>query len=481
MQSDGRQVFMAKTMAQALVAMKSTLGPDALLISKRKVKKGGILGIGAEELHEVIGERLPPWLAEARSPALRSGGRNSAPSHQLERTAREDRSMLSAKEMIAAAARGIKISRSAGRPPSNANGWIVDDDAAILTRTMPGAYDPFGKTPAPPRKRTSAASAQPDMNGLAELRLEFRNLKDELRAIVGGASAPAATEKKNGPPAPAAVMGIRCDAGALSAIVDRMVASGVPVELSREIAENVARRSSDHEADDYAVIRSRVAKEIGSRLKIAPPLDPSPDAPMIICCVGATGVGKTTTLAKLGSLFHEGEARSIAYLTLDNYRIAAIEQLRTYSDIQEVPFEEVTTARELADAIDRHIDKDVILIDTPGRSPYHLEAIDELKRILQELNIDTELLLLVSSTTDVRDMDHVIKSFSILDRVRLVFTKTDETMRWGSIFTAAIRSGLPLGFLTTGQSVPDDIEPANSVRIADALLGDAECMALSRL
>lgn len=438
-----RQVFTAKTMAQALVAMKAALGHEAVLISRQKVKRGGLFGIGAEELYEVVGEKLPEWMKAAKpreeSPVVRRSDRG-------ERRASVDR----VKESIIASARGVRQQRS----PS-AQGWIAGDDTSEMITKSFGTY---GRTPARPRLQDKPQ----DFSGLHELQKEFRELKVQLQAL----------SRPKGPPHNE-IRPLSATTAALQTLRASLISCGMPPEFSDEIIASVAGRSTESESNEIAILRARVAKEVASRVKVARLPEISADAPTIIVVIGATGVGKTTTLAKLGSLFHEGEARSIAYLTLDNYRIAAVEQLRTYSEIQEAPFEEITSAEELSDAVDRHIDKDVILIDTPGRSPYHVEAIAELREMLSTLGPDVELLLLVSSTSDIAEMEAVIRSFSTVgdrDRIRLVFTKLDETVRIGAPIAAAAAAGLPITLWTTGQDVPDDLEPADGARLAEMIL-----------
>ncbi|MEK8022575.1 MAG: AAA family ATPase [Candidatus Hydrogenedentota bacterium] len=515
MEITGRKTYRGRTMAQAMIEMKRELGHDALLISHHKVKRGGLFGIGAKEFVEVVGEKLPPWMGRNRGvePRLPGALVKRAPAKGAIR--RPGSSWISEEPALPAL-----VDYSSG---------AFDDD--LIVKDVSGRRNRSGYTlPAiqskarvPERSRVAvrrepvlpvavraAAFVEEDEAGddedrgmeMDDLRSQMQELQAVVQAFmkneapapripssvdnsVGRARKPAPVMREDHSDQAAAPLDeistavapvVEADgfSGILESMHQRLKDSGVPDEMAWTIVDRVAQRTDVRELDDSAVLRARVAKEIATMVRIAPPLDPNPDVPLIIVCVGATGVGKTTTLAKLGALFADEEARSIAFITLDRYRIAAAEQLRTYSDILNVPFEEAASAEELADAVERHIDKEVILIDTAGRSPYHAEAIQELKVILDNLRIETELLLLVSSATDPREIKTVIGNFALSDRVRLVFTKVDEISCWGSIFAAAVESKIPVAFWTTGQSVPDDIEPAEAMKFAEALLRTRE-------
>jgi flagellar biosynthesis protein FlhF len=302
-------------------------------------------------------------------------------------------------------------------------------------------------------------------------------LKDEFRAALATrpiaepvtsvrVAIDAVPAEDDAPPAPARIPPLA------DGLRRRMLESGLPAELAEKITRAVVARSSAAELEDAAIMRARFRKEAASLIAVAAPLEPREDRPLIIFAIGPTGVGKTTTLAKLGAIFSEEESRRIAFITIDHYRIAAVEQLRTYSEILGAPFELATAADELKDAIGRHMDKDVILVDTAGRSPFAAEGIEEVRRLREEIGIDSEALLFVSSTTSLAQMENVIERFRPSDAARLVFTKVDETSQWGPLFAAAVRSALPVAYATNGQSVPFDIEPARAVRFAEAILGE---------
>jgi len=185
--------------------------------------------------------------------------------------------------------------------------------------------------------------------------------------------------------------------------------------------------------------------------------------------VGTPGVGKTTTLAKLAANLSLFEQKKIALLTIDTYRIGAVEQLKTYGEILDVPVEAVLTPQELAAAVEKHGDKDYILIDTAGRPSVNTEQLEELKTFIDVLE-DPEVFLVLSCTTKYKDLLRNAEAFKRLNYTKLIFTKADETIALGSIVNLVRTTSLPVAYITTGQNVPDDIEACNPEKLVQLIL-----------
>jgi len=192
-------------------------------------------------------------------------------------------------------------------------------------------------------------------------------------------------------------------------------------------------------------------------------------AKQTIALVGPTGVGKTTTIAKLAATFSIVDKKKVALITADTYRIAAVEQLKTFGEIIGVPVDVVYTPRELANAVRAHSNKDLILIDTAGRSHKNETQMAELKSFLEAAE-PSDILLVLSATTKARDMLDIIDSYGDVSLGRLIFTKLDETTSCGVILNAINRTKKNLSYITTGQSVPDDIEVADPEKITGMIL-----------
>ena len=191
--------------------------------------------------------------------------------------------------------------------------------------------------------------------------------------------------------------------------------------------------------------------------------------PKIIALIGATGVGKTTTLAKIAARFVLEQGIDAALITADTYRISAVEQLKTYSDILGLPLEIVYTPQELKTAIHKFRKKDLILVDTAGRSQHNEFQMKELCDFLA-VHPRISRYLVMSATTKNRDAADILEKFSVCEPDHLIFTKTDETASVGLILNLLYEKELSLAFFTNGQSVPDDIVPATPDALADLLL-----------
>lgn len=191
--------------------------------------------------------------------------------------------------------------------------------------------------------------------------------------------------------------------------------------------------------------------------------------PKIVALIGTTGVGKTTTIAKIAAKFVLERGISVALVTADTYRISAVDQLRTYSDIIGLPLEIVYSPAELKPALRKHRGKKLILIDTAGRSQNNDYQMEELQEFLAaEPSIEKHLVL--SATTKERDAEAILERFAACRPDRILLTKTDETENVGFIVNLLFDRRLALSYLTTGQSVPDDIEPAKPEALARLML-----------
>jgi len=186
--------------------------------------------------------------------------------------------------------------------------------------------------------------------------------------------------------------------------------------------------------------------------------------------VGTTGVGKTTTIAKIAARCVLNENKKAGLITLDTYRIGAIDQGRIYAKILNIPFLSVTTAAEFRTALAKLESMDLILVDTVGRSPLCRDYVPQLKEYLGGINPCTFLLMPVA-TRDT-EMDTITRSFSELNIDRMIFTKVDEAIHSGSVITHNLLYRIPISFLTTGQRVPEDIEEASASTIVERCLGD---------
>ena len=227
--------------------------------------------------------------------------------------------------------------------------------------------------------------------------------------------------------------------------------------------------STKIEAGKAETIESLLARMLRDEIRTAGPVACRPGKRLIAAFVGPTGVGKTTTIAKIASELAIGQKRRTALVTFDTHRIAAVEQLRIYARIIGIPCLVVSSRKALQSALKRLGRAEAILIDTAGRSqrnPGRMQALADVLSVDEE--IETHLVL--SATTKERDLLDVWRRFTVVAPDRLIFTKIDESASFGGLYNMAHYSGRPLSYLTTGQRVPEDIEVADKERVAGLVL-----------
>lgn len=238
-------------------------------------------------------------------------------------------------------------------------------------------------------------------------------------------------------------------------------------ELMNGLAEYVFENSPELE-EVVSIVYRRIVQNLED-IKIIP----SSGEKKTVFFIGPTGVGKTTTIAKIASLHSLNFNRQVGLITSDTYRIAAVEQLRTYANILSIPIRVVYTKDELLEAIDSFQDKDLILIDTAGRSHQNEEHQVELRELL-ECVTPKEVYLTVSVATKYKDLQKIVKVYQDICNVNLIFTKLDETQCLGNILNIKMGTRSTLSYVTFGQNVPDDISEINPHQIAKNLLGGDE-------
>jgi flagellar biosynthesis protein FlhF len=403
--------YVVDSIPEALQRIRTDLGKDAIILDTKPVRTGGFLGLFGKKRIEVIAANDETSKATSSPAAVATAA---------------------ARETMAVSAAHVPAAAAAARP--------IHASAAVQ------AY----------RQQQPTAVPDPEAVRSDLLVREVRQVKDMLaRLTVQGASG--ATGRW-----PAAFLPIE----------ERLMEQEVLPDIIREVFE---RALNEREPADNEWTEREAAAKVRQILldKLAPdkPRTIRPDT-KIVHFVGPTGVGKTTTIAKLAAEQVLRHGRKIGFITADTYRIAAVEQLRTYADILNVPLEVVFSPLEMNKALKALEDRDLIFMDTAGRNYRNEMLVSELNAMLRT-GAKSETILVLSLSAKYRDMKTVIDNFSRIGPDNVLYTKLDETDTYGTVLNVAHEYGFRGTYVSDGQNVPDDIAELDERRIIDLIMGGA--------
>lgn len=248
---------------------------------------------------------------------------------------------------------------------------------------------------------------------------------------------------------------------------DNMVENGVSSYISSNLLKTIGEQININDKDSKT-IKKIIKYNLSEILGDPKPIDLEEDQEVIFF-IGPTGVGKTTTLAKIATNLILKENRSIGMITADTYRIAAVEQLKTYSDILQLPLEIVYNEDDLIKAIDNFKEKNIILVDTAGRNHNDTKQLEELKNLLNTIE-NKKVYLILDSTSDYKLLENLILKYDFIDDYKIIITKIDESNNYGSLLNIKYISNKELSYFTNGQNVPGDIKVIDKEFIVERLI-----------
>ncbi len=253
-------------------------------------------------------------------------------------------------------------------------------------------------------------------------------------------------------------------------LYNTMLESEVDEKYANQIVDEVDVTGQSNLPFDY--ILGNVYQKMILKFGRAEGITQTEGHPRIVVFMGPTGVGKTTTIAKIASNYVVEEKRKVALLTADTYRIAAVDQLRTYANILEVPFRVIYSEDDTKEAIEEFGDYDYIFVDTAGHSHQNEEQLGHTKNLVEILqeNGDSQVFLVLSATTKYRDLLKIVSRYNQITDFQLIFTKLDETEVLGNLLNLKLYTDKPIAFVTYGQNVPNDIELFNPQKTVKQIL-----------
>ncbi|MEG6617314.1 flagellar biosynthesis protein FlhF [Peptococcaceae bacterium 1198_IL3148] len=415
--------FVVDEMPQAVQQIKAELGPEAIIVSSKKVRGQGIKGLFKTRievtavLDEVKELQAPPQYQQLEKP----------------------------KEPVDQAVAAVHPQRTVSKVEN-----LTIYQAADLVRTTP---TPTVKGPKPVMTSANKLQSTEFKPILEETVMKSLEPQEKGRLL-------AMLEQQAGQKDLALDKDFNCRW--LEILTDMDIDQGIAKKLLHGLEQAIKDSSGDK--NDLAKVH--IINKVTDLLK---PAYENIEPAKFMFFVGQPGVGKTTTLAKLATRFKLLDNKQVALITVYTYRYGAADQLKIYGDTIDVPVEVVMTPAELKQAVERHAEKDYILIDTVGRSSKNTGQVLELKGFIEAVSGSKQIYLVSSASTKDRDLFRTIRDFKIAHYNGYIFTKVDETETLGSMLNVVLKTGIPIQYYCDGQSIPDDIEEVQPRKLAQLL------------
>jgi len=459
--------FEAGSMKEALDKVKAEMGADAFILATKQVSRKGPLGIGERKFLQVTAAIEEDGSAPEPAAAAAAAAEVADSTEPAEATPKP---LLDIREDEEDAWR-----EALKEPPSGGSGTY---DAGGREAVSDSAASPFSagfETVFADARQAAEKSGKRDEGG-RPLRKELDDLKTMVTKLGEDKQDITPLQKELGELKSLLYSVVRNQTPSLGNAVppqlvswfQRLKDTGMDESVAAKLIQITEKKLSPEEC----AVRKKVDRflQAAIRQSITVARISRGKGPHVAALVGPTGVGKTTTLAKLAAHAALQQKAKVALITLDTYRIAAVEQLKTYARIMDIPVQVALNLGELRSAIQFHQDKDLILIDTAGHSPRDQEAMTTLEAFLDGQD-DIEVHLVLSATTKAGDLADIVAKFAPLEPAYLVFTKLDETSSYGQLFNQIIRTKKPVSYVTTGQNVPEDFDFASAEMLAALFVG----------
>ncbi|CAJ1810677.1 Signal recognition particle receptor FtsY [Aeromonas veronii] len=446
--------FFAKDMRTALAEVKETLGPDAVIMSNKKVTGGVEIVAAVDYQSQVPGPKDAPVRRQLNDESVNI----SSAARQMirpEPTPAKEQNEHYADTLAALLARQQKLKPGNGAPLGNTqSAGLAAANAAPRTLAEQGQW---GAAPEPAKPKARVASGQrppqptqrdQEMEGM---RKEMASIRKLLEHQISGLMWQEVERRE-----PMRAL-----------LIKELKKLGFDDAFADQLAGLIPEDMSIHQA------MAQLAEVLTAQLKI------SEDEIMrqggAVALLGPTGVGKTTTIAKLAARFAmKYGAEQVALITTDNYRIGAHEQLQTYGRIMGCPVRQVRDAEELANALYQFRHRRLVLIDTAGVGQRDIRLTEQLDTLVKNAKVRIRSYLVMSATSQRRVMQEAVDHFRRIPLSGCILTKLDESLNLGEVINVCIQNSLPISYITDGQRVPEDIQVANAAQLVGAAMGSLE-------